>query len=178
MSRNSNFHQTKPKYKKKSGILKILKKRVGQTVKSLKFYLKAKKKSEHETCPANYRSNYRTNYSSIGWFRVVLKIFRNFTGDRKRIGENLEKKEIMNLRFLNCFNILEHDSFLGTFHFKIRPHHKLSCPILCQFIFEPTNERLDWDLINDLGHVFDESLCSIRNVLWWDKEQILRCSNR
>jgi len=77
--------------------------------------------------------------------RVISGGFENFSKILRaieRIGENLEKKEIMNLRFLNCFNILEHDSFLGTFHFKIRPHHKLSCPILCQFILCQVNQPM------------------------------------
>ena len=53
------------------------------------------------------------------------------------------------------FKTVKHDSFLGTFNFKTRPHHKLSCPILCQFIFsqmiEPANEKSEFfDLIKIL----------------------------
>ena len=53
------------------------------------------------------------------------------------------------------FKTVKHDFFLGTFNFKTKPHHKLSCPILCQFIFsqmiEPANEKSEFfDLIKIL----------------------------
>ena len=109
-----------------------MKKRVEQTVKSLKFYLKAK---EIGTRDMSGKSSDK------------LFVNRVISG-----GSGLGKSR--NHEF-KIFKTVKHDSFLGTFNFKTRPHHKLSCPILCQFIFcqmtESANEKPEFmDLIKIL----------------------------